>query len=68
MIQENNDIKGVHVNGCEHKIFQYADDTEFTLNGDKKSFQTCISVLELFGKKSGLFVNAEKTSALWLGS
>ena len=68
MIRENNDIKGININGCEQKLSQYADDTEFTLNGDKKSFESCINTLEFFSKKSGLFVNVEKSSAMWLGS
>jgi hypothetical protein len=68
MIRENENIKGVVINGVEQKISQYADDTEFTLNGDEKSFENCINVLDKFGRKSGLFVNAEKCSAMWLGS
>jgi hypothetical protein len=68
MISENKNIKGITINNTEHKISQYADDTEFTLVGDKTSFETCINVLNCFGKKSGLYVNAEKTGAMWLGS
>jgi hypothetical protein len=68
MIRENNDIKGIFVNGIEHKLSQYADDTEFLLAGDRESFESCVTVIDNFGRKSGLYMNAEKTSAVWLGS
>ena len=68
MIRENDDIKGITINSVEHKISQYADDTEFTLAGDRNSFENCLSVLDTFGKKSGLFMNIEKTSVMWLGN
>lgn len=68
MIRECKDIKGLVVNGIEHKISQYADDTEFTLDENEKSFEACFNVLEYFGKISGLKVNTDKTSAMWLGS
>ena len=36
MIRENKDIKGIFVNNVEHKLSQYADDTEFLLAGDRE--------------------------------
>ena len=33
MIWENKHIKGIFVNNIEHKLLQYADDTEFLLAG-----------------------------------
>ena len=68
MTRENKDIKGIFINDVEHKLSQYADDTEFILEGDKKSFETCIEVIIRFGKRSGLFMNSGKTSVIWLGS
>ena len=56
------------VNNVEHKLSQYADDTEFLLAGDRESFETCITVIDNFGRKSGLYMNAGKTSAVWLDS
>ena len=58
----------INVNNVEYKISQYADDTEFLLAGDRESFETCITVIDNFGRKSGLYMNAGKTSAVWLGS
>ena len=68
MIRENQDIKGIIINDVEHKITQYADDTEFSLDGEKKSFESCIKTLDTFGNKSGLLLNPGKTSVIWLGS
>ena len=44
MIRENKHIKGIFVNNVEHKLSQYADDTEFLLAGDREPFETCITV------------------------
>ena len=41
---------------------------EFLLAGDRKSFETCITVIDNFGRKSGLYINAGKTTAVCLGS
>jgi hypothetical protein len=68
MTRENMDIKGITINDVEHKLSQYADDTEFLLEGDKKSFEACILTINRFSRRSGLFMNNGKTSAIWLGS
>ena len=68
MTRENKDIHGIIINNIEHKLSQYADDTEFLLAGDKKSFETCIKTINLFGSKSGLKINHGKTSVIWLGN
>jgi len=68
MIRENSQIKGINLGGVEHKISQYADDTEILLEGDKTSFEETINTIEYFGRVSGLFLNTNKTSAIWLGS
>ena len=68
MIRENDAIQGININGIDHKISQYADDTEVLLSGDKKSFEETIRMIEDFGNKSGLLLNAGKSNAIWLGS
>ena len=68
MVRENEDIRGITINNIEHKLSQYADDTEFILEGDRRSFETCIEIIDQFGRKSGLFMNNNKTSIIWLGS
>ena len=38
------------------------------LEGDKNSFEETVKIINTFGNKSGLFLNAGKTSAIWLGN
>ena len=68
MIRENNLIKGITVNNTEHKITQYADDSEILLEGDRRSFEETINTLDRFGSVSGLLLNTSKTISVWLGS
>ena len=68
MIVEKNNINCLFINNIEHKLSQYAVDTECLLAGDRESFERCIAVIDDFGRKSGLYVNAGKTSVFWLGS
>ena len=67
MIWEKKHIKGIFVN-VEHNVSQYADNVEFLLAGDRESFETNITVIDNVGRKSGLYMNAGKTSTFWLGS
>ena len=68
MIRQNKNITSIFIGETEHKISQYADDTEIMLEGDRNSFERTIKIIDIFGGKSGLFLNAGKTSAIWLGS
>ena len=68
MIRQNKHIKGIFIGETEYKISQYADDTEITLEGDKNSFEETVKTINTFGKASGRFLNARKTSAIWLGN
>ena len=68
MIRQNKNITSIFIGETEHKISQYADDTEIMLEGDKNSFEETIQTINTFGNKSGLFLNAGKTSAIWLGN
>ena len=53
-MRENKEIKGITVWGNEIKISQYADDTNMTLDGSKKSFSSALLNLQVFGAISGL--------------
>jgi hypothetical protein len=68
MIKENKDINGIIIGQMEYKLSQFADDTELFQNGDRKTFEETIRVLEDFGNKSGLKLNIEKTVVVWLGA
>ena len=50
------------------KLSQYADDTTLILNGSEQYFKISQSLIEAFGKISGLRLNDRKTGALWIGS
>ena len=67
MIRQNDNIKGIKIGDVEHKIAQYADDTEIILGGDKQSFEETIETIDSFSKYSGLYLNKSKTCAVWLG-
>ena len=60
MIKENKGIKGIVVWKTEHKLSQFADDTELFQDGDKTTFEQTIRVLGDFGNKSGLKINIKK--------
>ena len=60
-------MKGIYVNGIEHKITQFTDDTTLILDGSKDSLIATLNVLEIFGSISGLQINTEKTKLIWIG-
>ena len=68
MVREESEIKGIDIRGCEHKISQFADDTQLINLGDQASFEKSIGILDKFAKVSGLKLNREKTQIIWLGS
>jgi hypothetical protein len=68
MIKNNKDITGIRIYNKEHKLSQYADDTQLFLDGTEKSLRSCLQTLENFHKISGLKINKEKTKAYWIGS
>ena len=66
-IRNNNDIKGIKVNGVEFKVSQLADDTTIFLS-DLDSVGNVLQLLEIFHAISGLKLNIEKTLAKCIGS
>ena len=41
---------------------------QMILEGNKNSFEGTVKTISKFGKTSGLFLNAGKTSVIWLGN
>ena len=66
-IRENEQIKGVTINNFEHKICQYADDTETVMLFEEKSLSELFKLMENFEKISGLKVNSDKTEIMKIG-
>ena len=63
-----NNITGIMLCNKMFKVGQYADDTFLLLDGTEKSLNSSLDLLNCFYKCSGLKLNFDKTSALWLGS
>ena len=68
LIKQNTDIKGIIINGEEHKISQYADDTTLALDGSPKSLFAALDTINYFSTFSGLKINSSKTKIVWIGS
>ena len=66
-IRNNDEIKGIAVDGSEIKLVIFADDmTSFVR--DKLSHRTLFDTIDLFSTYSGLKVNHDKTEILLLGN
>ena len=61
-------IKGVTIDSMEYKALQYADDTTIILDGTENSLLHTFKLLDDFHNISGLKINMDKTSAVWIGS
>ena len=58
----------ISVNDKEYLISQYADGTDFILDGSRISFEETIDTLNLFAEISGLKINYDKSEVIWIGS
>ena len=68
MVRNNQDIRGLSYNYENLLMTQYAEDTEFILDGSKTYFETTDMVLTDFASMSGLNINYEKSQVIWIGS
>ena len=68
LIKNNKNIKGIKVGNKEFVISQYADDTSLILDGSETSLKFSFLTLKFYAKISGLGVNVDKTSVIWIGS
>ena len=67
MIRQNPSIHGLNIFDEEILLSQYADDTTFFLDGTRECFCACITTLHHFASLSGLTINYDKSSAVWVG-
>ena len=66
LIRQNDDVKGVDVNGEEIKLSQFADDTNVFVTTERSIydlFQICYQFEDI----SGLRLNTDKSKILWIG-
>ena len=66
-IRNQENIKGLTIDGLETKLLQFSDDTTAVLS-DLDSARALFGLLERFEKASGLKLNVTKTEAMWIGS
>lgn len=66
MIRNNANIRGVTVHNTQYKISQFADDTTCFAEG-QDSLRALLSSLELFSSYSGLRLNYEKSTLVYIG-
>jgi hypothetical protein len=52
------------MNGEEHKISQYADDTTLALDGSSKSLFAALDTINYYSTFSGLKINSSKTKII----
>ena len=62
-IRTKREITGIKIQDTEFKLSQYADDTTVILEGSEESFKASLTLIEAFGKMSGLKLNDRKTEA-----
>ena len=62
------DITGIKINDSEYMLSQYADDSSLLLDGNEKSLERSLFILEKFSECAGLRANIDKTEAIWIGS
>lgn len=63
-IRQNKEIKGVNIQGKEHKLACYADDILIFMSQPTKSLPKLIYSFDYFGGLSGYKINVSKTRLL----
>lgn len=66
MIKQDEDIKGIGLDGQETKIFQYADDTTLLMK-DIESVKKAMQIVQKYCRGSGAKINESKTEYMRLG-
>ena len=67
-IRNIKNIKGITINNnTKYKLSQHADDTSVILDGSSTSLNETLNVLSSYAKYSGLKINFDKTSVVWIG-
>ena len=67
VLRNNNNIKGITIQGTERKLSQFADNTTILKDGTEQSLNETLTVIHNFAYISGLNVNVDKTNVVWIG-
>ena len=67
-IRKDQDIKGITVQGTEHKLNQFADDTSLFSELMQEQLDNIVHKLDWFRGQSGLQISYEKTFLYQIGS
>lgn len=65
-IRQTENIKGICINGADHKLALYADDILIYLSKPTNSFLELMNLLDTFGRYAGYKLNIQKTQTLTL--
>ena len=68
MIRWNKNIHGIKILDEEILQSQFADDTTFFLDGKRETFRSCVHTLQQCVSMSGLNINLDKITDVWIGS
>ena len=67
-IHNKREITGIKIQDIEFKLSQCTDDTTLILDSSEELLKALLTMIEAFGKMSGLQLNDRKTETLWIGS
>ena len=63
-IRQSEEIKGININGQEHRISLFADDIMIYLDNPNATFAQLMQLINEFGEHSGYKINVNKTQIL----
>ena len=68
MLRQSKQIRGIHLNGHEIRVSQYADDTLIYLDANECNLSYCFDILTKYSNISGLKINVNKSKIVRLGN
>ena len=66
-VRIHKDLEGFKIRNTEHRISQFADDTNMFILNNERNLRLCMNILEEFHLISGLKINMDKTKVVKFG-
>ena len=66
-VRAHKELEGYKIRNVEHRISQFADDTNMFILHNERNLRLCMSILEEFHFISGLKINVDKTKVVKFG-